>query len=211
MDSEFEAAKAITDNSMLQPLDMIVDNPVVIFDLEYTTWEGAMERGWTGPGEFCEIVQIGAVKLDRRRGFAETSDFQILVKPQINPDLSEYFIDLTGITQERVDVEGISFPEALAAFKAFIGEDNATLYSLGGDEKHIYLNCGLHRLSCPIDMQLFRDIMPAFQNALDLGPQPIVTSQLPELLGFEIPGRAHDALDDARCIAEGLRVLDRRS
>lgn len=32
----------------------------VIFDTEYTTWEGAADRDWTGPGEHREVVQIGA-------------------------------------------------------------------------------------------------------------------------------------------------------
>ena len=34
-----------------------------------------------------------------------------------------------------------------------------------------------------------------------------MSSQLPELLGFERPGRAHDAVGDARCIAEALRIV----
>ena len=194
----------------LQALNMMADHPIIIFDLEYTTWEGAMDRGWTGPNEYCEIVQIGAVKLDRRsKEFSETASFQTLVKPLINPSLSNYFTDLTGITQEQVDAEGLSFPEAVAGFRDFIGDDSPTVYSFGGDEKHIYLNCGLHRLSCPIGMRLFRDIMVLFQLGLGAGPEPLYISQLPQLLGFEAPGRNHDALNDARCIAEALRVLSR--
>lgn len=36
----------------------------MIYDLEFTTWPGAQERNWTGPGEFREIVQIGALRVD---------------------------------------------------------------------------------------------------------------------------------------------------
>ena len=39
---------------------------VVVFDTEFTAWQGSMERGWSGPGEHKEIVQIGAVLLDAR-------------------------------------------------------------------------------------------------------------------------------------------------
>ena len=35
----------------------------VIMDLEWTSWEGAKKRQWSGPGEEMEIVQIGALKL----------------------------------------------------------------------------------------------------------------------------------------------------
>lgn len=25
---------------------------IIVSDLEFTTWDGAQDRGWTGPGEF---------------------------------------------------------------------------------------------------------------------------------------------------------------
>jgi len=37
---------------------------IIIFDTEYTAWEGAKERNWSGSGEHREIVQIAAVKID---------------------------------------------------------------------------------------------------------------------------------------------------
>jgi hypothetical protein len=37
----------------------------VVADLEYTAWEGALARGWSAPGDFREIVQIGAVRVAR--------------------------------------------------------------------------------------------------------------------------------------------------
>ena len=36
---------------------------VTVFDLEYTAWECSMARHWLAPGEFKEVVQIGAVKV----------------------------------------------------------------------------------------------------------------------------------------------------
>ena len=29
---------------------------IIVFDTEYTTWEGAMARQWTGPNEYRELV-----------------------------------------------------------------------------------------------------------------------------------------------------------
>ena len=70
----------------------------VAVDLKYTSWEGSLERGWSRPHEHREVVQIGAVRLDAGNGFAEVDALDVLVRPQRNPVLSEYFVALTGIT-----------------------------------------------------------------------------------------------------------------
>ncbi len=36
----------------------------IIFDLEFTAWEGSVAHRWSRPGEFTELVQIGALKID---------------------------------------------------------------------------------------------------------------------------------------------------
>src|SRR5476649_1593114 len=91
---------------------MLLASPTItIFDLEYTAWECSMARHWLGPGEFKEVVQIGAVKLD-----ADTltilAELEILVRPRINPRLSPYFEALTGITSERLARQGEDFATA---------------------------------------------------------------------------------------------------
>ena len=188
-------------------MGLLAEGKIVIFDLEYTTWEGAMARNWSGEGEYCEIVQIGAVKLDRRNDFCEIATFNRLVRPRVNPQLSDYFVNLTGVTQVEVDENGRPFPEVISDFHAFVGDDTSMVYSFGGDEKFVYLNCGLHKISCPIGPRQFRDIMPIFQIALDKGLEPLTTGQLPELVDFTPPGRAHDALADVRCTAAALRII----
>lgn len=197
-------------NMQAEAASLIPDAAIVVFDLEYTTWDGAMARGWQGDGEYCEIVQLGAVKLDGENGFAETASFDVLVTPKINPVVSRYFSELTGITQADLDRDAVPFPDAIRAFNTFVGNDTALIYSCGGDEKHVYWNCGLHVLSCPIDMRLFRDIMPILQTALSQGQKPVTSSQLPKILGFPAQDQAHNALADARCIAEAVRVLKNR-
>ena len=34
---------------------------VVVYDLEYTAWEGSLERNWRGLDEEPEIIQIGVI------------------------------------------------------------------------------------------------------------------------------------------------------
>ena len=85
---------------------MAANDVIAVYDLEYTSWEGAHQRDWSGPGEHMEIVQIGAVKLDGGKELKEIGGFEILVRPSINPRLSDYFTGLTGIEQADIDGNG---------------------------------------------------------------------------------------------------------
>ena len=76
----------------------------IIFDTEFTAWRGSMERGWRGPAELREVVQIGAVAIDVD-SFEEVASFSVLIKPLHNPVLSDYLVALTRITNERLAAE----------------------------------------------------------------------------------------------------------
>lgn len=102
----------------------------IVFDLEYTTWEGCNQNGWHG-FQKKEIVQLAAVKVDTR-SLAVTESINMFVKPTHNPILSDYFINLTHITQEMVDTQGISFSQAYDKFKSFAG--NLTCFSHAWNE-----------------------------------------------------------------------------
>src|SRR5665811_386433 len=88
---------------------------ITVFDLEFTAWECSMARHWLTPGEFKEVVQIGAVKLDAGR-FSVLAEFDLLVRPRINPVLSPYLERLTGITSDALARQGEDFATAYARF-----------------------------------------------------------------------------------------------
>src|SRR6185436_5230646 len=99
----------------------------VVYDLEFTSWPGAQDRGWTGPGEFREIVQIGALRIDPA-SMDVVGEFDALVRPVRNPELSEFFMDLTGITREELAARGQDFAAALDGFAKFCDGDYAISY-----------------------------------------------------------------------------------
>ncbi len=178
---------------------------VVIYDLEWTSWPGFLDSNWTLPGKHREILQIGAVRLDVARGFAELAAVDILVQPRINPDLSQFIIELTGLTQARIDRDGVSAAAALAGFTAFVGD--AEVASWGPDGDVIAENCDLEGLARPPWFARGRDIRtPVSMHFGFVGP-PISSSDLPSRLGLAVEGRAHDALFDARCVAAALARL----
>ena len=49
---------------------------------------------------------------------------KVTVKPTLNPQLSEYFTELTGISQAEVDEEGVGLAEALRQFELFCAPPN---------------------------------------------------------------------------------------
>ena len=87
----------------------------VIFDLEFTAWEGSVAHRWSRPGEFTELVQIGALLVDAR-SFAVVREMDLLVKPRLNPVLSEYLVKLTGITNAELAARGVDFADAYRAY-----------------------------------------------------------------------------------------------
>lgn len=174
----------------------------VVFDLEYTTWEGAMERGWKGPGEHREIVQIGAIRYE---GGQEHAAFNCLIRPVINTRLSAYFTKLTGIDQATVDADGLALGAGLELFAAFI--DGLPAFCFGTDADIIAENCSLQRIDNPLDQHPTRDVRPAILAALGPLPGRITSSDLPRLIGLPAVGQAHEAVADSRAIGGALLHL----
>ena len=178
-----------------------------ILDLEWTAWEGSVERGWSGPDEEIEIVQFGMAVYADTAAIEEVDSLEVLVRPQINPDLSDYFTQLTGITQEDVDREGIAFPDALGRGSDFLGNSIDTIHCFGSDGNVLHINCDLMGIAPPFPLDLFNSVRKDVAEFLGLAEHGVASSDLPELMGFDVPGQAHTALADVRCIAEALRIM----
>jgi len=181
----------------------------IIFDLEFTTWEGAFQRGWDGENEFREIVQIGALKVEYDT-LKVLGELNLLIKPARNPQLSQFFQDLTHVTQERVDREGMAFVEAFDRFAEFC--DKALVFSYGNDMVVLGENIGLH--GCPRnvfgkhDAMEFVNISPYF-NRIDPVTIDVNSGRLWQHFNLPKPGEAdeHDALFDCYSILAAIRHL----
>ena len=116
----------------------------VIYDLEYTTWPGALERSWSGKDEHREIIRIGAISIDLDN-LQEIEALDVFVKPSVNPILSNYCAKLTDITDEQIQAEGIELHEAIHKFVDFVWKRN--IFSYGEDILTILENLGLSNIS----------------------------------------------------------------
>ena len=137
----------------------ILPEKIIVFDTEYTSWEGAQTRNWSGPGEFREIVEIGAI-LVSTKDFSELDSIDLYILPRKNPKLSDYFVELTGITQKKVDKEGLDFTEALEKFLKW--SRDYKMFSWGNDGKDIEENCKLEQVPFFFDQSRFVDARDIF-------------------------------------------------
>ena len=178
---------------------------VVVFDTEFTTWEGAMQRRWSGPGELREIVQIGAVQIDAH-SFDVLETFELLIKPVRNPCLSDYFISLTGITQEQVDTYGVGFSEGLTRFLSFA--QGLPLWAYGADVDVLAENMGLYGVSIPPDWPTREqsNLAPWFHKQ---APQTIGVNsgRLAQVLGAGAVHHEHTGLADSLSIVSAMKQL----
>ena len=181
---------------------------MVFYDLEYTSWKGYRESGWDLPGKYMEIVQIGAVRVDLTDNWLEMDAFSIFVKPVRNPLLSDYFIDLTGITQNQISEQGRDFPEALASFMEYLSHDDAQMASHGPDHEVVALNCQLNGIPVPERLEGAINIRPWVMSKINLAETKYTSGELPQVLGLAHDGKAHDALGDARAVAAVYQHLN---
>ena len=141
---------------ILSPAPMFnLPKEIIVLDTEFTCWQGSDENAWTAPGQSKELVQIGAIRL-RTSDFAEIDKFAALIKPTANPVLSDYFVELTGITQKEVDKNGLSFKKACSMFFDWAGK--ASLYSWSaGDFWALAETCKINNMISPFKKSRFFD------------------------------------------------------
>lgn len=177
---------------------------IIFYDTEYTTWKGAMENGWSLPGQHKDIVQVAALRfnLDTMTSMDEIS---LMSFPDRNPVLSDYFIDLTGIDNAQLTRDGMPFPQMMTQLRAFIRD--APAISHGGDDVIVNENLLYHGL--PADFTGL-DIRPWFHlHGAPYGIRAGVNSgKLAEMLGLKTDDlQEHNALHDVRSIAAAYAFL----
>lgn len=175
---------------------------LTVFDLEFTAWECSMATHWLRPGEFKEVVQIGAVRLDG--DFNIVAEFDVLVRPRINSHLSHYFETLTGITNEDVARSGQDFATAYARFAGFAG--TGPIAAFGHDEWVLEENIRLYGLTDCAKLPDFVDLRGWFAER-GVDPRGLHSCDIGPKLGVPFAGRAHNALDDARSVAAGMGAM----
>ena len=128
---------------MRKTLDFIQTSEFIIFDLEYTAWEGTGARQWSGQNEHREIIAVGAIKV-KSESMSLIDELSLLVKPSVNSNLSPYIQELTKISDREIRERGLSLIEAMHNFADFV--DGLPVCSYGMDGLVIFENLLLNEI-----------------------------------------------------------------
>ena len=162
-----------------------------------------MANRWSRPGEFTELVQIGAVRVNAATFEVET-EMDVLVHPRLNPVLSDYLVKLTGITNEDVAVRGVDFVDAYRAFLEFA--EGCTTMAFGTDDLIFVDNIRLYGLRGLPAPPPFLNLRPWF-NANGVPTATLHSCDVGPTLGVPFDGRQHNALADTKSLVAGIKVL----
>lgn len=175
----------------------------IYLDTEYC-YPG-MERGTPRPtaADQRQIVQIAAIAYDTSSN-QEVASFDQLVTPAYMDALPEFFTELTAITQEQVNQQGIAFEAALAKFVDFVGD--AEIWTFDKDEEVLRQNCGYIDLDWPFERTFVR--VKALLPGWNIDPDAYSSGTLYQAAGLQMDGHVHNALHDVRSMATAIAVFE---
>ena len=151
-----------------------------------------------------EVIQIGAVKLDSKMRIC--GSYQIIVKPQYFKKLHRHVSELTGITQEQMDL-GTPLPEAAERFKKWCGKDFAFLTWGPDDIPMLKENFNVHDLPSEWLDKTY-DLQQIFNRQTDGASKQRSLEYAMEYYSIPQNLPAHDALNDAFFTARVAQRLD---
>jgi inhibitor of KinA sporulation pathway (predicted exonuclease) len=181
-------------------------NYICILDFEATCWKENKNH---------EIIEFPSVllKWNDDNKLEEVSRIQLFVKPLLNPTVSKFCNELTGITQEQVN-NGIDLRTAITTH-------NKWLYNCGAEGKTTIVTCGHWDMRDMLPLDLNRVGMKAFGpykkyvNIKDLfsgvtGFRGPPMTQMLDFFNLELEGRHHSGLDDCHNIARiFIKIVER--
>ena len=219
----------------------------VIWDLEFTAWEGSAQRSWLGfvPGttqrEHREVIQIAALWVTLRAPESEScvmrhchhswtviskASLHLYVKPFIHHELSPYIQQLTHITQDKIDREGVELQVAMFRFLEFIRHHQRAdpiasklscvpMLSWGNDWDHLEQSMRLHQKVFHSELWSLR---PCARDAREIlwsagfnttGWSSGTIHRHPQI-SAATAGHVHDASWDTESVLLALQALARR-
>ncbi len=188
---------------------------VVIYDTEFWTDRGVQGRHWSGLYDYPPLlIQIGAIKCELSRGLPIIGEYASYVLPVDEygrrAPLTDYLVQLTGISQNEFETSAIPLAGAMSSFAHFVNLD--LMFSYGNDIlASILPTCYLRSLTCPFTPRQVHDIRYILRHAgvtdelLTLHTSGTIASAFGlQLLDHTV----HDALSDARSIVATIQHLN---
>lgn len=175
---------------------MKTTDKIIIIDLEATCWQSQVPQGQEN-----EIIEIGLAVLDSQTGEI-TKNQGILIKPQ-RSSVSSFCTELTTITQDLLDKNGVSFEEAI---EKLVDEYNPDLYTWASygqyDLNMLKKQCKSFGIPYPMADEHI-NVKTWFGEKFGL-QKPTGMNGALHLLNIPLEGTHHRGIDDAKNIAKIL-------
>lgn len=175
----------------------------IIFDLEFNQYYNSKNDNKIKHKLNCpfEIIQIGAIKLDKDLQTVET--FDRLIKPELYTEIHPFVEHLTGISAEQLAL-GKSFKEVYKDFLTFIGDEKSIFSTWGNsDMKELFRNLQCHKLPTASFPKEYIDIQAYASEYLNCPENTSVSLRnAVEMLKLPLKEDFHNALNDAYYTAQ---------
>lgn len=176
----------------------------IVFDLE---WNQSSQGRENSIEHFpFEIIEIGAVKMDRQLQIV--SEYHKLITPQVYTQLHHIISEVTHMDMRELEKEGELFPEVIADFLAWCGQDCRFCTWGSMDLTELQRNMDYYQIENPFDKPLlYYDVQKLY--ALQLGDSRMKMSldRAVEELGIQEERPFHRALDDAYYTGKVLQAI----
>ncbi|MEK6828527.1 MAG: 3'-5' exonuclease [Nanoarchaeota archaeon] len=170
---------------------------VLVIDFEATCWNHTPPEGMQS-----EIIEIGISGVNYNTKEIVLNE-TIIVKPETST-VSPFCTELTTITQEFVDANGVSLEEACKILEKKYNSKERIWMSWGEyDRKIIENNCQLKNIKNPFG-RTHINLKPLFSFAFGINTD-LGVGQALEHLGMDFEGTPHRGGDDAYNIARILK------
>ena len=169
---------------------------IQFLDCEMLCWE----NGIAPQGQSSHIIQIGIVEVSTENlTISQSKNFY--VRP-INRDfdLSDYCLDLTGISRSLLIDEGRYFPEVMQSIKKSLAPRNKLSYAWGSDFEPLAKHCIDYNCTNPWGESGIFDFGIIFRSGFNHAKKMPLIDAL-QTMGLTFEGRQHNALNDARALA----------
>lgn len=151
-----------------------------------------------------EIIEIGAVKLDRN--INPIDDLKVFIKPTVFKRINPKITEITHITEDML-VNGVSFEEGMDKLRNFIGEDDILCSWAKDDVAELIKNARYHNYGVISWINEYIDIQEYATKVLGKKKSLGLKNAVDQLRISVENKKLHDALYDSICTAKVFKRL----
>jgi inhibitor of KinA sporulation pathway (predicted exonuclease) len=173
---------------------------VLLIDCEFTCWEGSLASGWSDAARPAEIIEIAAIAYDSVER-TQIARFSSLSRPELNPKLSDYSLNLLPITQSEID-DAPDFKTVVSSLESWLEKhaepDSPTVGWGSFDRSFVALHAERTGVSDPFVGRSHVIIDELLKKFLELDPATTVgRGDIRKRLGIAPISDRHRAISDA--------------